>query len=170
MKDEVKSIAHGRRYIWGYVFTLYLKTYPGNMKILFRIALLIVAGPCLAQTPDSDVLTANAQIDAGVVRKNIKALENLYADDFVFTHGTGHVDNKASWLKGVQNPEVLFLSRKQDSTKVEMHGDIAIVTGRLDIEREQNEKVSKYGIWYVRVFVRKANRWQVISHRTTKQW
>jgi ketosteroid isomerase-like protein len=140
------------------------------MKISFLVALLALNIGCLAQTPDADVLTANAQIDAGVVRKNIKALEKLYADDFVFTHGTGHVDNKTSWLKGVQNPEVLYLSRKQDSTKVEMHGNVAIVVGRLDIEREQNEKVSKYGIWYVRVFVRKADQWQLISHRTTKQW
>jgi ketosteroid isomerase-like protein len=140
------------------------------MKIPFLAALLALNIGCIAQTPDADVLTANTQIDAGVVRKNMKALENLYADDFVFTHGSGHVDNKTSWLKGVQNPEVLYLSRKQDSTKVEMHGNVAIVTGRLDIEREQNEKVSKYGIWYVRVFVRKGDQWQLISHRTTKQW
>jgi ketosteroid isomerase-like protein len=140
------------------------------MKISILIALLLLNIICMAQTPEADVLAANAQIDRGVVRKEIKKLESLYADDFVFTHGTGHVDSKATWLKNIQNPEVLFLSRKQDSTKVEMHSDVAIVTGRLDIEREQNKKVSKYGIWYVRVFVRKANRWQVISHRTTKQW
>ena len=125
---------------------------------------------CAAQDAGADVLAANAQIDAGVIRKDIKKLELLYADDFVFTHGTGLVDSKASWLKAIQNPEVLYLKRKQDSTKVEMHGDVAIVTGRLDIEREQNEKVYQYGIWYVRVFVRKENRWQLISHRTTKEW
>jgi ketosteroid isomerase-like protein len=140
------------------------------MKILFLVLSIALNIGCLAQTPDAAVLAANDQIDAAVVRKNIKVLENLYADDFVFTHGTGHVDNKTSWLKGVQNPEVLYLSRKQDSTKVEMHGSVAIVAGRLDIEREQNEKVSNYGIWYVRVFVRKENQWQLISHRTTKQW
>lgn len=139
------------------------------MKILFLSACLICQ-ISLAQKPDADILAANAQIDASVVRKNIKALEKLYADDFVFTHGTGHVDTKTSWLKSVQNPEILFLSRKQDSTQVEMHGHVAIVTGRLDIEREQNEKVSSYGIWYVRVFVQKDNQWQLISHRTTKQW
>lgn len=123
-----------------------------------------------AQTPDAAVLEANARIDAGVVKKDINSLEKLYADDFVFTHGTGLVDSKASWLKNIQNPEVLFLARKQDSTKVEMHGDVAIVIGRLDIEREQNKHTSKYGIWYVRVFARKDSRWQLISHRTTKEW
>lgn len=124
----------------------------------------------LAQKTDTDVLTANAQIDAGVVKKDMKALEKLYADDFVFTHGSGLVDSKASWLKNIQNPEILYLSRKQDSTQVEMHGDVAIIIGRLDIEREQSEQIFKYGIWYVRVFVRRDSRWQLISHRTTREW
>jgi ketosteroid isomerase-like protein len=140
------------------------------MKIVIWIVFLMATTTCLAQKPGAEVLAANAQIDDGIVRKNSKALEKLYADDFVFTHGTGQVDNKPSWLKNIQNPEILYLLRKQDSTQVEMHGNVAIVVGRLDIEREQNEKISKYGIWYVRVFVRKENQWQLISHRTTKQW
>lgn len=134
------------------------------------VAFLFMAQICLAQKADADVLAANAQIDAGVVKKNIKDLEKLYADDFVFTHGTGFVEGKVSWLKNVQDPEVLFLSRKQDSTQVEMHGDVALVVGRIDIERQQKEQLFKYGIWYVRVFVRRSGRWQLISHRTTKEW
>jgi ketosteroid isomerase-like protein len=139
------------------------------MKRIFVLALFI-SQLAFAQKTDADVLAANAQIDAGVVRKDIKKLELLYADDFVFTHGTGLVDSKASWLKNIQNPDMLFLSRKQDSTKVEMHDDVALTIGRLDIEREQSDKVSKYGIWYIRVFVWRGNRWQCISHRTTKEW
>lgn len=136
----------------------------------FLLVIAITAVPCFAQTADTEVLAANAQIDAGVVAKDIDVLKKLYADDFVFTHGTGLVDSKASWLKNIQNPEVLFKSRVQDSTKVEMHNDVAIVVGRIDIVREQKQQTFKYGIWYVRVFIQKDNRWQCISHRTTKEW
>lgn len=141
-----------------------------SKTLFFKFALLLMVKSALAQKTDTDVLTANAQIDAGVVKKDMKALEKLYADDFVFTHGSGLVDSKASWLKNIQNPEILYLSRKQDSTQVEMHGDVAIIIGRLDIEREQSEQIFKYGIWYVRVFVRRDSRWQLISHRTTREW
>jgi ketosteroid isomerase-like protein len=140
------------------------------MKILSSVAFMIITAQCVAQTPDAEVLTANAQIDAGVVKKDIPTLQKLYADDFVFTHGGGSVDSKASWLKNIQNPEMKFKTRVHDSTQVEMHGDVAIVFGRLDIVREQKQQNFKYGIWYVRVFVRRDNRWQCISHRTTKEW
>jgi ketosteroid isomerase-like protein len=132
--------------------------------------LLIFSISIYAQSPEKDVLLANAQIDEGVVKKDIQKLELLYGDDFVFTHGTGFVEGKASWLKNVQNPEVQFISRAQDSTKAEMHGDVAILIGRLDIVREQKQIQTKYGIWYVRVFVWRKGRWQLISHRTTKEW
>jgi ketosteroid isomerase-like protein len=137
-------------------------------KIIILFSLL--SNVMLAQKTDADVLRANASIDAGVVSKNIAALQKLYADDFVFTHGTGLVEGKASWLKNVQSPDVQFKQRKQDSTQVEMHGDVAIVIGRLDIVREQKQQTANYGIWYVRVFVWRAKRWQLISHRTTKEW
>ena len=139
------------------------------MKFLSIVTVFLHVS-CLAQPSGADVLAANAQIDAGVVKKDIAALEKLYADDFVFTHGGGFVDSKSSWLKNIQQPELQFKSRIQDSTKVEMHGDVGILFGRLDIVREQNQQTSRYGLWYVRVFVRRDNRWQCISHRTTKEW
>src|SRR5687767_2943271 len=98
-----------------------------TMKTLIIGAFLTFSVACFAQA-DTDVLAANAQVDAGVVQKNIEALEKLYADDFVFTHGTGHVDNKVSWLKNIQSPDIQFKSRVQDSTSAEMHGDVAIIT------------------------------------------
>ena len=140
------------------------------MKKLWIAFLMLIVLCARAQSPEEQVLLANAQIDEGVVNKDIKKLEKLYADDFVFTHGTGLVDSKTSWLKDVQTPDRRFVSRKQDSTKAEIHGNVAILIGRLDIVSERKEKVTQYGLWYVRVFVRRDNRWQLISHRTTKEW
>jgi ketosteroid isomerase-like protein len=142
---------------------------PTTMKKM-AMFFLFMAQAAFAQKTDADVLRANASIDAGVVTKDMAALQKLYADDFVFTHGTGLVEGKASWLKNVQSPDVQFKQRKQDSTQVEMHNDVAIVIGRLDIVREQKHQTATYGIWYVRVFVWRAKRWQLISHRTTREW
>jgi ketosteroid isomerase-like protein len=140
------------------------------MKNILAFLLVMSIGSLVAQSVEEEVLLANAQIDEGVVKKDIKKLEQLYAADFVFTHGTGFVEGKSSWLKNIQNQDMRFVSRQQDSTKAEMHGDVAILIGRLDIVREQKQQITKYGLWYVRVFVRKSNRWQLISHRTTKEW
>src|SRR5215204_2557014 len=45
----------------------------------------------------------NKSIDRAVVKKDFETLQKLYADDFVFTHATGHVDSKESWIKDIQS-------------------------------------------------------------------
>jgi ketosteroid isomerase-like protein len=112
----------------------------------------------------------NRKADQAVVQKDIPFLQEVYGDDFVFTHGTGLVDSKKSWIEKNQFGTGKFISRDHDSTAVELHADIAIVTGRLLVVREGKDGVAKYGLRYVRVFVLRNKKWQMISHRTVKEW
>lgn len=112
----------------------------------------------------------NVLIDHAVVSKDKAALDTLYSDDFMFTHGTGHIDNKSSWLNGVLDPKTLYVSREHDSMIVERHNDIAMIYGKLTIVRQDGDKRLKYAIKYVRVFLYRNKRWQMISHRTVQQW
>jgi len=109
----------------------------------------------------------NRSIDLAVVQKDFTRLSQFYANDFVFTHGTGVVDSKESWLADIQKSQDKFLSREHDSTQVELHGDVAIITGRLLVTKE---KGSKYGLRYVRVYAFREEKWFLISHRTIKEW
>ena len=112
----------------------------------------------------------NRFIDHAVVKKDKAALDTAYADDFMFTHGTGMIDHKASWIKGVMDEKTLYLSREHDSTIVERHGNIAMIYGKLTIVRKEGDAQTKYAIKYVRVFLAGRNRWQMISHRSVQQW
>jgi ketosteroid isomerase-like protein len=124
----------------------------------------------IEDTSAAYVSTLNKFIDHSVVKKDKSALDTLYAEDFVFTHGTGHVDNKASWLKAVMDPQGFSISREHDSIVVERHDNVAMVYGKLTIIRQNGDKKSKYAITYVRVFRYQHNRWQMISHHTFQQW
>lgn len=141
------------------------------MRTIFFLTVLLCSVLYVrAQTPAADVDALNRAIDRAVTGKDMKLLQEAYSPDFVFTHGTGHVDSKESWLKNVQSAKTNFLSRDHDSTQVELHNDVAIVTGKLSIARQGEDKVVRYAIRYVRVYAWRNKRWQMLSHRTTKQW
>lgn len=125
-----------------------------------------------AQTTEAQktIDNINRSIDEAVVKKDADKLNELYADDFVFTHGTGYVEGKSSWIKDVKNPSKKFISRVHDSTQVELHDNVAIITGSLSIRRSDADKLVRYGIRYVRVFALRNKNWQLISHRTVKEW
>lgn len=143
-----------------------------KIKIMFRIIgvilLMFLFTFVKAQQTEgtaSKVDDLNRALDRAVVKKDLPLLEKHYGDDFVFTHGTGHVDSKESWLKSVQQGS--FISREHDSTKVELHNNVAIVTGKLSVQRKPKEgQAASYTLKYVRVYALRKNVWQLISHRT----
>ena len=142
------------------------------MKTLFPI-LIIALSASLAKAQrdiqaDSLYFVAiTGQIDNYVVQKNLAALDTLYAADFVFSHGTGLIEGKEGWLSAVKRNT--YPLRKHDSVTVELHPDLAIVRGKLSIQRLDNNTTTRYNLKYVRLFAIRNKRWQMISHITTHE-
>lgn len=146
------------------------------MKIsMLKILVLLISCELAVHTEaeiSKSVDEVNRALDRAVVQKDIVMLNKHYGEDFVFTHGTGQIDSKKTWVNHIQTMKApdRFASREHDSTQVELHGDIAIVTGKLSVVRETKDETRKYALWYVRVFALRKKVWQLISHRTTKEW
>jgi ketosteroid isomerase-like protein len=149
-----------------------------NPTFILIFVLLVQAHlPAIAQTTSKDstlikfIDETNRKIDRAVVAKDLKFLDQHYGEDFVFTHGTGLIDSKNSWIESIRKSKG-YASREHDSTVVELHNDIAIATGKLTVGRLEPAKdgTTKYSLRYVRVFALRKKTWQMISHRTTSEW
>ena len=147
-------------------------------KIILVLAILAFqfgGTTCIAQSNEEIAKTVddlNRALDNAVVNKDITTLNKHYGNDFVFTHGTGQVDSKETWVDHIKkiSEENRFVSRKHDSTQIELHNDVAIVVGTLTVARLSKRQTQKYALRYVRVYVFRNKIWQLISHRTTKEW
>lgn len=118
---------------------------------------------------DSSLLIAlNQQIDNYVIEKDTTALDKLYASDFVFSHGSGKVEGKKGWFTSVTKGG--FLLRQHDSVKVELHPAIAIVKGKLSVQKKGKEKTDSYYLYYIRVYAFREKQWLMISHNTTAEY
>lgn len=140
------------------------------MKKIFLVIIIVIVqiSGTRAQgntTADSSLLIIlNQQIDNYVVLRNIEALNNLYADDFVFSHGSGRVEGKAGWFKSVAKGS--FVLRQHDSVTVELHPGIGILRGKLSVQKKTDKENSRYHLKYIRVYALKDKQWQMISHFT----
>ncbi|RYE01749.1 MAG: nuclear transport factor 2 family protein [Sphingobacteriales bacterium] len=140
------------------------------MKKLLLLIMIVSSLSSLsnAQTGDSSLLVQlNQQIDNYVVQQKVTELQTLYADDFVFSHGSGKVEGKASWLTSVARST--FLSRQHDSVKVELHPGVGVVKGNMSIQRKDKDKLAVYHLKYIRVYALRNKQWQMISHSTTAE-
>jgi ketosteroid isomerase-like protein len=146
-------------------------------KMLFILFGLIIGASAVgvAQTANETkklVDDTNRIIDRAVVKQDVATMQKYFGDDFYFKHSTGEIDSKESWITSIKNLKEgnRFTSREHDSTEVELHGDIAIVAGKLSVAREAQPQVRKYYLTYIRVFALRNKTWQLISHRSTKEW
>jgi ketosteroid isomerase-like protein len=122
----------------------------------------------------ADVLAFERQMEAAVVRGDVKFLDRICASDFSFTHGDGwttggqplRVENRAQWLASVSKRP--YLSRNLDQVQVELHGDIAITYGmyRARYSAPADPKRADFTVWFERVYTRRNGQWQYVSHRT----
>jgi hypothetical protein len=127
----------------------------------------------------AEVLAFEKQMEAAVVRGDVKFLDRALSPDFLFTHGDGwvdggaplKVDTKATWLEYVAKQPSPYIYRELDHVQVELHGDIALTIGRyLYLPRPNNPRptTNHLYVWFERVYQRQNGEWKHLSHRTTK--
>lgn len=108
------------------------------------------------------------------VRGDIAFLESLYAPDFIFTHFGGHSETRNELLDAMRTrlqpgaaQGVRTISRTIDSLNVELHGNVALTSGRIHVVREGGKPEQReYVVRYVRVYRRYRDRWQLLTHRS----
>ena len=123
----------------------------------------------------SYLIDLDKKIQEAMVIGDTAFLDNVLADDFLFTHGfmNGVQENKTKWRSIATRRPSPYFYRKVDSSIVELHGDLAIVMGTLSIKRgpiaRNNETDNRcFSLAYSHIYVYRNNRWQFLSHRTTK--
>jgi ketosteroid isomerase-like protein len=139
-----------------------------KVSTLLMLMLLLFSVQAFSFSDSSFLIVLNQKIDNYVVSKDTTALSKLYADDFVFSHGSGKIEGKQSWFKSVAKGS--FVSRKHDSVMVEMHPNLAILRGKLSVQKKAKDKTDRYHLQYIRVYAYRYEKWQMISHITTAEY
>jgi hypothetical protein len=119
----------------------------------------------------AEVLAFERQMEAAVVKGDVKFLASIIPNDFRFTHGDGwvaggqplRVDTKETWLASVEKKP--YLNRDLGPVAVELHGDIALTYGRYTMHQTSSPSVET-SVWFERVYAKRNGRWMYLSHRT----
>jgi Icc protein len=151
--------------------------------VTWRFALCAAAAapaPLWAQTPstssaDSAIIARlEHKTEEAVVRRDAQFLDSVYAPSFRFKHSTGTLetrDERMASLRRSMRPDApgRMLARVVDSLDVEVHGDIALSTGRIHVRRDGGApEWQNYTVRFARVWVRnRAGHWQLLTHHST---
>ena len=115
-----------------------------------------------SQHAETTVLALDASVDTLATDADVEGLKAVLAEDFLYTHSTGATQTREVWIESLI-PLAGKRQRVVSNVAVEIHGDIAVARGDLDIVWNDGRLATNR---YVRVFRLRDGHWQAISQRT----
>src|SRR5690349_6515121 len=104
----------------------------------------------------------DASIDTLATSGDFDTLAPLLADEFRYNHSTGLSQSKSEWIEGLK-PLVGKRDRVPTAIQIDVHGDVAMAMGDLDVVwRDGRHAYDRY----VRVYRLIDGAWRAIFQRT----
>jgi len=106
-------------------------------------------------------------IEEATVSDDTAFLEKVFADDFTYKRTTGESENKAQWLQTITRRP--FIARKIVFLEIEVHGDVAITHGQLDMAVHDDHGGHSNLIKYLHVYQQRNGNWVLLTHRSLEE-
>jgi ketosteroid isomerase-like protein len=102
-----------------------------------------------------------------MLARDVAALRDIFADDAVYTHSNGVVDDKAAYLKAFSSGEFIYRTIERFEEKVRVLGDAAVVTGRIRLKVDFKSGPKLLESRFLSAWVRTAEGWRHLAWQST---
>jgi len=117
---------------------------------------------------EQDVLDREKQRFAAMVRKDVAFLNEVLADDLMYTHSSGNLDTKASFIESLTSGRLAYEAAAPEGLGVRLFGDVAVLTGTARIRVHVQEKSLDLHIRFTDVYVKRQAGWQMVAWQATR--
>jgi ketosteroid isomerase-like protein len=140
-----------------------------SVVVLTSAILLAFAQERKASSPAQDlILKLEQQWEDALTKSDTGALEKLFDETIIYTHSSGKVDTKASYIRAIKSGATKYESMKRDEIKVTVYGQAAVVTCHWDVHiLAQGNKVDM-NARYLHVYVQQPDGWKIVAHQSTR--
>jgi ketosteroid isomerase-like protein len=101
-------------------------------------------------------------------QKDIATLNELLADDLIYTHSSARQDTKQSLIGAMQSGQTVYTSVVPSEVKAQDCGNAVVLTGIARISVVSNGKPNSFGVRFTDVYANRGGRWQMVVWQSTK--
>ena len=138
---------------------------------IHRITLLVVfsfTANAVFASPVDEVRAAQAVRIEATINADVETLDKYYADDLVYAHSSGNVDDRGSLLANIGSGKVDYQKLEIIEQGIRIFGDVAIITGSADFYVVVNDAINEVTLRFTSVYVYKDDRWQFASWHSSQ--
>lgn len=102
-----------------------------------------------------------------MIALDLPALERIFGDDLLYTHGSAATDTKREYIDALKSGKYKYRSAKKEGVTVRIYGDVAIMHGRVTIEAEVDGSPRTLNNVFVNVWVKRDGHWLLVHWAST---
>jgi hypothetical protein len=103
-----------------------------------------------------------------LVAADREAMAAIFDAGFTYIHSTGRVDTRQSYLDTLGR--MGYLSAAHSGVEVRVIGDVAVITGDLDLVQQPPDAESRPIFFrFIGVWRKDGDRWLAVAHQNTKR-
>lgn len=145
------------------------------MKRIFLLMLVFLFVPFAsaqaqkaASATEQAILKLEQEWEDALLKSDAAALERLYADKMNYTHSSGTVDDKATYVGNIKSGATKYESMKRDEIKVYVYGNAATVHCHWQVNSISKGNKIATNARLLHVYVKQNGRWQMVNHQATR--
>ncbi|MCU0448443.1 MAG: nuclear transport factor 2 family protein [Bernardetiaceae bacterium] len=97
------------------------------------------------------------------IKKDTARLNQLLADDLIYTHSSAVVETKPGFVANVANGKWDYRQANLSNVQVRVMGQTAIITGRGDLVMGNNGQPQNVNLLFTNVYVKRKGQWRMVS-------
>ena len=121
----------------------------------------------MADAAETELLRLDDERTKAMTSGDKTTLERLMSDDIVYTHSSGRLDTKASFINSITSGTVKYRRVNRKEAKLTLRDHFAIMTGHVEIDVETGGRVLNLNLRFCNVWERGAKGWQQIGWQST---
>lgn len=131
---------------------------------LLPISILITMAIEAQSNAESEILRLSLQKFQWKTTGQFDRVADLFDDELVFVHITGHTTTKADWIRQLKNGSFVYNKIEQKEASAKVYGDTAVLVGKAKFTVNGG---SVYHLIYTEVYTRKKDKWKLVNLHTT---
>ena len=101
-------------------------------------------------------------------QKDIATLNEVLADELVYTHSTARLDTKQSLIGGMESGTTVYTSIEPSDVKAQDCGSAVVLTGSAQIHVISRGRPNSFGVRFTDVYANRDGKWQMVTWQSTK--
>ena len=137
-------------------------------QLLRAILVAAFAGVTFAAVED-EIKSADRQWAEAAKSGDAAQLNRLLSNDLVYTHATGVIDDKTSYIEKVKSKRQKYDGIVHSNVRVKTFGGhTAVLTARMRMHGTNSAGAFDDQVLMTHVWVKLNGTWQLVAHQTTK--